>query len=286
MLEKADAFDEMLTKLQNAFTRAWDKQAKDAIAAALDRLRTLGPGKFSVKDADMIERVLEDRIGPEAMKSAVNGPVMALTEPLWMLGAVEGAGMDIQFGLADLDSLAVLERGNLFWTGQHWNSFTHEKFQAALKEYFESGLTREALAARMAEDFGHLRKRGAHYWNLLADHTATKTREIGRVTGYERARIEEVVVRARMDDRTTRICRALHDKVISVRVLREQANRYLKAVGEMNPGEAKKVWPMMGDKEAEKIEAGMVPANVGSPPYHFRCRTITVVRFRDTEVTP
>jgi hypothetical protein len=197
---------------------------------------------------------------------------------------MEGAGMDVQFGLADLDSLAVLERGNLFWTGQHWNSFTHEKFQTILKEYFESGLTREALAARMAEDFGHLRKRGAHYWNLLADHTATKTREIGRVTGYERARIEEVVVRARLDARTTRICRSLHGKVISVRVLREQTDRYLKAVAEMNPGEAKKVWPMMGDKEAEKIESGAVPSNIGSPPYHFRCRTITVTRFRDTEV--
>lgn len=41
----------------------------------------------------------------------------------------------------------------------------------------------------------------------MPDHTATKTREMGRVSGYERAGITRVQVRAHLDERTTDIKR-------------------------------------------------------------------------------
>ncbi len=281
LLKNDQAFEALMDKLKNAYTRGWTEQSKTAIAAALDRLREMDPAQFRQAEADTILKVLESRMGGDAMQAALHGPVMDLTEPLWKLGAVEvgkTTGVDIVFGLPDLDSLAVVERGNLFWVGQHWNSFTHEKFYGALTEYFDKGMTREQLAARMADDFASLSERGSVYWEMVADHAATKTREIGRVTGYERAGVRRVRIRAHIDENTTEICRRLNGKVIRVSRMQRQRDRYLDAIAHMDTERAKKVWPMMGDKQAEKIK-DQVPANVGMPPYHFRCRTITVVEF-------
>jgi len=146
----------------------------------------------------------------------------------------------------------------------------------------------------MASDFASLGEKGQHYWYLLADHTATKTRELGRVTGYERAGVKYTRIRAHLDDKTTKICRALHNKIVSVENMRQQRDSYLEAISEMNAEKAKETWPMMKDSQAEGIdqedfknrEPDKLPKNVGMPPYHFLCRTITVVEFEYKPAKP
>jgi len=281
LLKAENPFDAMLESLKRAYTRAWMNGMTEAVAAALDRLRDLGGGNFTATDADAILKTLETHMGPTAMQAALNGPILKLTEPLWKLGAIEGAGMDVVFNLADMDALAVVERGNLFWVGQHWNSYTYERFNRILTDYFTTGLTREGLVQRFAEDFASFTEKGRTYWEIMADHAATKTREIGRVTGYEKAGVEYVEVRAHLDDRTTRICRHMHGRVISVKELRTQADAYLKAIENMNPAAAKKAWPLLGEKETDAYINGQSNKVLGGPPYHFRCRTITVTRFKE-----
>jgi hypothetical protein len=285
---KADgAFDALYAQLQDAYTRAWTNQTKLALAAAMDRLRDMRDD-FGPDDRKRILSALETQLGPDAMKAALKGPVLNLSQTLFELGVHEvgkSVGIDILFGRADLDALDILGRGNLYWVGNSWNAYTSEVFDKALNDYFAEGLTRDQLAQRFIDDFPGVTERGSIYWNMLADHTATKTREMGRVTGYQRAGVQYVQARAHLDENTTAICRAMHGRIIAVSKLAKQRETYLDAVGRGDMLTAKAAWKMHNAKDASALEGkktGDLPAHTASPPYHFRCRTITVVYFEPT----
>jgi SPP1 gp7 family putative phage head morphogenesis protein len=283
VLKDDKGFDALYGQLQTAMTNAWSEAMREGIANALDRLRDLGPGNFAKADGETILRVLEASVGEEAIRAAMRGPVINLTDALYRLGAEtvgQATGVAIAFGRPDLDALDVLKSGNLYWIGNSWNVRTQNLLAKTLEDYFTEGMTRQDLAARMAEDFAGVSERSQHYWEMLADHTATKTREIGRVAGYERAGVKYVQVRARMDDRTTPICRHLNGRVLAVTKLRAQADAYLDAVSRRNEPAAKAAWTMhSGADDLSNTPTSKLGKGVGSPPYHFRCRTITVAYF-------
>lgn len=62
---------------------------REGIAAALDRLRDLGAGKFTKEDGETIMRVLEASVGPDAIRAAMREPVINLTDALFRTGAEE-----------------------------------------------------------------------------------------------------------------------------------------------------------------------------------------------------
>ncbi|PID36858.1 MAG: hypothetical protein CR993_03125 [Rhodobacterales bacterium] len=283
VIKDAKAYEALYGQLQTAMTNAWDDAMREGIAAALDRLRDLGPGTFTKEDGAAILRVLEGSVGEDAIRAAMREPVINLTDALFRTGAEEvgqAAGVAISFMRPDLDALDVLKTGNLYWIGNSWNIKTQNKMAAILEDYFTEGMTREGLTQRFAEDFASLTERSRVYWEILADHTATKTREIGRVTGYERAGITHVQVRAHLDDRTTRICRHMHGRIIEVSKMRAQADAYLEAAGKRNEPAAKAAWTMHGaDADLSGIPTSKLDKGTASPPYHFRCRTITVAYF-------
>ena len=273
IIRSSDAFEELYESLRDAMTRAWNDQMREGIAAALDRMRDLDADTFTRADGERIMRVLETSVGVDAIRGAMRGPVINLTDALFRTGAQEvgtAAGVDIAFMRPDLDALDILQTGNLYWVGNCWNTYTQDLLTAALDEYFREGMTREQLTARFASDFASLTERGQRYWELLADHTATKTREMGRVTGYERAAIRRVQVRAHIDENTTEICRKMHGRVIEVTDLSDQRSRYLDAAKRRDEPSMKEAWPMYSGAAPSRLP------NTG-PPYHFRCRTITVM---------
>lgn len=283
VIKDAKAWEELYGQLQTAMSNAWSDAMREGIANALDRLRDLGPGRFSREDGAAILRVLEGSVGAEAIRAAMREPVVNLTDALFRLGGEEvgqATGVAIAFMRPDLDALDILKSGNLYWVGNSWNIHTQNLFAKALEDYFTEGMTREGLTQRFAEDFAGLTERGQVYWEMLADHTATKTREMGRVSGYERAGITRVQVRAQLDDKTTRICRHMHGRIIEVAKMRSQRNAYLEAVSRRNEPAARAAWEMHG---AGADFAGTPTSKLGkgtaSPPYHFRCRTITVAYF-------
>lgn len=240
VIKDADAYQALYGQLQTAMTNTWEVSMREGIANALDRLRDLGPGQFTEADGAAILRVLEASVGAEAIRAAMREPVINLSDALFRVGAEEvglATGVAIVFQRPDLDALDVLKTGNLFWIGDSWNIRHQRVFAGALEEYFTEGLTREGLAERFARDFAGLAERSQRYWLNLADHTASRTREIGRVTGYERAGITRVQVRARLDDRTTPICRQMNGRVIEVigsRVMRRDYGSGLFALIDQN----------------------------------------------------
>ena len=89
LIKDSKAFDRLYRELQTALTRAWDDEMRKGIVAALDRLRDLGPGAFTARDGASIMRVLEERVGAEAMRAAMREPVVNLTDALFRTGAAE-----------------------------------------------------------------------------------------------------------------------------------------------------------------------------------------------------
>lgn len=284
VIKDADAYERLYGELRTGMTNAWGTAMREGIAAALDRLRDLGPGKFSREDGETIMNVLEASVGPEAIRAAMREPVVNLTDALFRTGAEEvgqAVGVSIAFARPDLDALDVLKTGNLYWIGNSWNIKTQNNIAKILEDYFTEGMTREGLTQRFAEDFAGMSDRSLTYWELLADHTATKTREIGRVSGYERAEVARVQVRAQIDEGTTEICRQMNGRIIEVTKMRAQVTEYLDAVGKRDEPRAKAAWALNSDEDVDlsDINDEDLDASIASPPYHFRCRTITVAYF-------
>lgn len=279
VIKDSKAFDRLYRELQTALTRAWDDEMRKAIIAGLDRLRDLGAGAFTAGDAASILRVLEERVGAEAMRAAMREPVVNLTDALFRTGAAEvgrAVSVDIAFMRPDLDALDALKDNNLFWVGEHWDRHTKAKLDAILTEYFTDGMTRDGLAQRMADDFRTLTSRSHIYWEAVADHMATKGREIGRVTGYQRAAVQKVQIRAHLDERTTPCCRQLHGRVIEVQTLIDQRDAYFAASARGDKLSMAEIWVMHGKGADLSGTRTRDLKGVGSPPYHYRCRTITV----------
>ena len=280
IIKDAAAFERLYAELQQAMTRAWSEQMRKGIAHSLDRLRDLGAGQFTRSDGQIILETLEQQVGRDAIKAALREPVINLSDPLYRLGNQEvsqAVGVDTVFNKSDHDALNALQEANLHWVGESWDSNSRQLLERSLNDYFTNeGITREQLARRFAEDFAQISDQGTPYWTLLADHTATKTREIGRVSAYQRADIEYVQIRAHIDARTSEICRSLHGRVIPVSKLAAQRDAYLSATKNYDLARAKGSWAMLARGTDLNARTQDLPANVASPPYHFRCRSITV----------
>ena len=79
----------------------------------------------------------------------------------------------------------------------------------------------------------------------------------------------------------------MHGRVIPVSKLSQQRDDYLAAIKTRDLVSAKEVWVMHRDASAlAGIKTGDLPAGTASPPYHFRCRTITVAYFRARHQVP
>lgn len=193
----------------------------------------------------------------------------------------------IKFGRADQKALATLQGEAMFWIGEHYGDKIEDDLEKELGKYFTDGMTREDLSWGIEETMVRVAKRSRAYWNFFADHTATKMREIGRISGYNQAGIEIVRVQAWIDDRTTEICRALNGTVISVKQLEAFRDTYLEASKSRDKEAIKAAWPWLSAAEGKKLndpakkEKALVDGTIGLPPYHARCRTITVAEFKE-----
>lgn len=285
IIKDAKGFEALVAQLQKALTGAFSNAMRRGITVALDRLRDLGEGRFTAADGETILRALEREVGAEALAASMRDPVVNLSDSIYRMGLAEvgtSVGVNLSFMRVDQDALEVLARANQFWVGNLWDTGPRDKIKGLLTEYFTTGLTRESLAQRLAEDFAGVSENSLHHWRSVANGLATRTREIGRVSGYERSDIRHVKIKAIMDDRTTTVCRHLHGRVLTVVGLRGQAEAWMEASSRGNRLAAFEAWPFYGDD----VDLSQTPTKdlqgIGMPPYHHgNCRTITVAYFGD-----
>ena len=139
-------------------------------------------------------------------------------------------------------------------------------FRQATTAVMETGYSRAKLAERLADDLGGIVDADAKYWSDLADHTVTKAREVGRVSGYEEAGITHV--RIYNPAPVSQICRDLLGRIVEVKVLREQADAILAA---KTVDQIKAAQPWIGRYTGSTSEMG----KFGLPPFHYKCKSTT-----------
>lgn len=273
-------FNHFYSMLQNALTRSWSDRLRDAVKFALNQTRQVGSGQFSSADQADILNTLESRIGGAAMKQVMEGPLIRFSNDLVAAGVREvgeQSGVDTRFSINDQNIADILAEHQLFSIGKDSWEKTSRPINAILEKALQEGWSRDKLVRELQSSLSGIVQASSGFWNNTANDLATKAREMGRVSAYEDAGINYVQVRARIDDRTTEICRKLNGKLIPVRHLQNQRNMFLAAAASQNQESAKAAWKMyQGD---EKIEGDVLPENTGLPPYHYGCRTITVAYF-------
>lgn len=284
---KTKTIDDLVEETKLVITNSWDKSVRVAAVKAVNNLEAI-EGPVSKEELKALEKGVSETLG-QSLDSASKLSLIEISSAAYesgMTAATKGTGVQAIFNLPDQKSLAIVDNTTFYWVNSYYDDNVQEAFKAALQDYFNAGYTREQLSTLLRVQLKDMIKKSDSYWDLLADHITTKTREIGRVSGYEQAGIEVTRVKAEIDSRTTRICLRLHGQIISVTDLRSMTDNYLEACKTKDKEKIKKSWPWWSDKQADKklstqkgVKKAVKNGDIGPPPYHGRCRTITVAEF-------
>ena len=271
------SIDELVDDMQETLLKAWNEQVKIAsgllLANILDKTKPLP----DIDDIAMYNSQMQESLGP-GFAAMVAGSMSEASEAAYLSGmnaGAKGTGVSIAWGKPDLKSLNTLNKTSRFWIGSHYDDNLQEGFKAVLQDFFEGDYDRAALAELMEVHLSGIAINSKAYWNLLADHTATKTREIGRVSGYEQAGIERVIWRSRIDGKTSKLCKQMDGEVLETRILRKGVDKYLKTCEGQDKEAIKDSWKWWTDKEVDTvltspaaIEREISNGNIFAPPAH------------------
>ena len=194
------------------------------------------------------------------------------------------------WGIEDQHLSSTIQKQQLFWIGNHFEADVRQNFADTLSKAIEQGYTKEMLADTLKDEFNDLANRSSHYWQGLAEHTALRIREFGRLQGYKKAKARYYKLVVILDDRTSDICRALaaQDKTYplndALEVMDnlmaldtkssslEDAREYIKALA-----------PWVKDDQieydSEMNPVGVSGAHTPFPPFHWKCRTSTTIGY-------
>ncbi|MCD4827920.1 MAG: hypothetical protein K8R90_00625 [Candidatus Cloacimonetes bacterium] len=156
------------------------------------------------------------------------------------------------------------------------------------KTVWSAGYTKKMLRQKLAEQFKDLGEKSQHYWQGLAEHTALRIREFGRLEGYRKAGAKGYRLVVVLDERTSDICRALaaEGKVYPLSDAIDTMNQLLDIDTKQHSLESarektKEIAPWVSDKQVVRDASGEPIGVSGShtpfPPFHWRCRTGTEV---------
>lgn len=163
---------------------------------------------------------------------------------------------------------------SLAWMQEDGTMDTQEKIKAIIAKALEGNIDKVALGATLREEFAGVVKEGERYFTGVADHIIRQSQSLTRAYQFNKAGVKLVKVVAVMDNRTSAVCLSLNGRIIKTDHLLKQAD----AISSATTIEEKK---SVSRWQSQPI-FGRLEANVGLPPYHFRCRSIVVAFFPQT----
>lgn len=270
-----NAFNILLNRLYSLLKKTSNSGLKDLFSSVINILEHSQDIGMAL---DTIKRYVS--MLPDNLLADVRKDIYDITKDLYKIGfnlvKLENKGINIAFNLTDIDAINAIGKHNIFWVGESFKELGDE-INNLVEEFYRENLTRQQLAERLKERLGIKIRDLERYYEGLADHIATKTKELGRISGYQRAGIKYVKVKAILDDRTSQICRHMHGRIISVERLVEQRERILSAKSKDELMSAQKWITSFTGKTKD------LPDGVAGPPYHYRCRTTTVAYFEELQ---
>lgn len=166
--------------------------------------------------------------------------------------------------------LSLLLRGRAEFRGVELTEF--------LKGLLSSNAQRQALAAGGSAR-QQLQALLGSQWTSWGEQTvdawAYRWHNIGRFEAGRRAGVEFWVARNPLDQRTTQFCRWVHGKAVRARRIEASLRTFYRAIDSGDVRALRSSWPLE-DPGKSVARFRRIFANVGLPPYHFRCRTVIV----------
>lgn len=287
-------FDRMMLEYYQVLNNAWKREIKEAARSAIGMLTEMPKAeRVDKRKVDLLLDVISQNLGDDFMM-AVSTETKAYVERSLRLGIQDvktSAKARISIGLWGIEDQALasqVQKQNLFWIGQHFGADISQDFRDTMTKAIEQGYTKEMLADALKESFSDLGEKSQYYWQGLAEHTALRIREFGRLSGYEKAGAKGYMLVNPMDNRTSEICWALvsQGKVYPLDVALEVRDN-LNAIDVNKEGleeareQIKALAPWVKESQIERDEqgnpTGVSGAHTPFPPFHWKCRTQTEI---------
>lgn len=286
IIKTGSVWDGLVNNLSNLLLKKYGDEEKEVIANTI-RFIVSEKDKLSKADIKAIVKDLEDGLGGGRLYQLFKRDIESVQLKSYTKGFEDSkVGIDFQFNKTDKDVLYWLSRSDAgqFWIGESYSKQLNERLEKLTEEILKQGLGRIQAGELIWSHFESEYNKTRSYWELMAEHTVTRSREFGRLSGFEKAGVEFVKVDAIIDSRTSFICRNLDGRIIEVSKLIDQRTNLLKA---RSVEEVKTLAPWYSKKEIIKHIAGTpdnkLPSGVGCPPYHAFCRTVLVIAY-DEEI--
>ena len=187
----------------------------------------------------------------------------------------KASGTKVVFDKIDIDAMRAM-RNNFYWVGTDYSAKVQNRLKGIIDEVFMGEQPRVNLVQNLRKEFSGVLSASSFYFEGVADHIINQNQNIARVNKALQYDVQHFKVMARIDSKTSAICRSMHGKIIQSGHLEKQVKNIVGA-DDMSSKKAASAW------KNEPI-FGKLPSNFGLPPYHFRCRTEVVPVWLDEEM--
>jgi len=286
-------YDNLMLEYYRVLNNAWKTEIKDAARLAIQMLSDMPRAEKINKNAiDKLMSIINTQLGDD-FAALVNEPTKAIIDRCVRLGlrdtqvqAPNKTSIGL-WGIEDQHLSSTIQKQQLFWIGNHFDADIRQNFADTLSKAIEQGYTKEMLADTLKDQFNDLSNRSSHYWQGLAEHTALRIREFGRLQGYKKAKARYYKLVVILDDRTSDICRALaaQDRVYPLNDAIEVMDNLMALDTKSNSLDdareyIKALAPWVKDDQieydSEMNPVGVSGAHTPFPPFHWKCRTTTI----------
>ena len=283
-----------MLEYHRVLNNAWKTEIRDASRLAIQMLSDMPSAEKINKDSiEKLMGIINTQLGDD-FAALVNEPTKAIIDRCIRLGLRDtqvqapiktSIGL---WGIEDQHLSSTIQKQQLFWIGNHFDADIRQNFTDTLSKAIEQGFTKEMLADTLKDQFGDIADKSSHYWQGLAEHTALRIREFGRLQGYMKAKARYYKLVVIMDDRTSDICRALaaQDKIYPLNDAVEVMDNLMALDTKSNSLDdardyIKALAPWVSNDQieydTEMNPVGVSGAHTPFPPFHWKCRTATVI---------
>lgn len=280
-------YDKLMNDYYDVLINAWDEKVKESARYAITELSKTGKDKRVDKTfLEGVDYMIRSKLGHE-FAVLLDEPVKTFCDLSYKISSEEEQfkGMKISFSPVDQRNVDMIKNQQIFWLKNHYDSSVSKRMENVLSEAINNNHTNEELADNLQNEFKEVMKGSRPYFEGLAEHTGLRIREFGRLKNYEKIGATHYKIVAVMDERTSNICRALNGKIFPLQPALKTMDAMFKIQDNMDFEDAKEhlkeLAPFVREDQIEMDSQGKPVGVRGNhtpfPPFHWRCRTRTVV---------
>ena len=289
-----NSYDRLMFQYYQVMNNAWKDSVREASKQAIRMLiATKATQHITPAVLDELVSTVNVQLGEE-FASEVRKQTKIFMEKSFKYGLNDaqkevtsqfGIGL---YGVTEQRTASIFAKQQNFWIGEHFNADLSSKFSETLYTAIDRGATMQQLTDQLQNQFRDLTKKGRPYWQGLAEHTSLRVREFGRLRGYEKAGARGYMLTNPMDDSTSDICWALvskgeiyplsdavdiRDKLLDVEMKEGNLDKAREQIKSLAPCVSEK--DVVYDDNEDPI--GVSGAHTPFPPFHWKCRTESVI---------